>query len=335
MTPGLQIEKVPRDDPIPDIPINFDPLENLHLELLENKKKIKKGLPLIPKKPRKPPKPVTKKEPDDKIELEFDTSKIQKKKKKKKKERKVLEEEDIVKQLGEDSSSSSSEVEEEVSEAKTEDGDISEIVEEEEEEEEDPYAGMTPEEKEAYQKQEYIWRFRILKKQYRNAIIPEFNEFSDLTVMKRTYELKLKELTLEDSVDNYRTYLMGGFMILEMACTQWLGINMSGFTVQQSKMMHKYERLLVELGERSYSTFGRNLPVEARLIGTILFQAAIFYVGKLISDKIGNSFGNIFGAMTGQTPAPETENPPPKPEKKMRGPRIRAEDIRGKHEKEE
>ena len=42
------VVKRPRATPLADIPINFPPLVNLHLELLENKKKLKKGLPLNP-----------------------------------------------------------------------------------------------------------------------------------------------------------------------------------------------------------------------------------------------------------------------------------------------
>ncbi len=60
-----------------------------------------------------------------------------------------------------------------------------------EEAEFDPYAGLTPEQREVKEKEEYLWRFLILKKQYgRNSSIPipAFNEHSDLTIMKNTYE---------------------------------------------------------------------------------------------------------------------------------------------------
>ena len=46
---GLRITKRSRGSPVPDVPINFNKLENLHLELLEVKSKLKPGLPLIPK----------------------------------------------------------------------------------------------------------------------------------------------------------------------------------------------------------------------------------------------------------------------------------------------
>ena len=44
----IKIIKRTRDDPAPDHPINFPPLKNLHLELLENKSKLKPGVPINP-----------------------------------------------------------------------------------------------------------------------------------------------------------------------------------------------------------------------------------------------------------------------------------------------
>ena len=48
MTRGLIITKRPRSDPLPDRPAVFPPFKELHLELLEHKQKLRKGLPLIP-----------------------------------------------------------------------------------------------------------------------------------------------------------------------------------------------------------------------------------------------------------------------------------------------
>ncbi len=209
--------------------------------------------------------------------------------------------------------------------------DAEEIVEEEE----DEYAGLSPEEREAKEREEYIWRFRILKKQYKNPqiSIPEYNEHSDLPEMKRTYDRTIKELYLDDAVETYRTYLMGGFIVMEFACVQFLGLDFSGFTLQQTKMMYKYDRMLIELGEKSYNRWGMNIPVEFRMIGFIVIQACIFYLGKIISVKFGNSIGDLFKGITNQPPvrssnSSEHEEEKPKKSKTMRGPRIRPEDIR-------
>src|SRR6185503_3149555 len=44
------IKPKPRSSPLPDLPIDFPDLKNLHLDLLENKDKLKYGLEPIPEK---------------------------------------------------------------------------------------------------------------------------------------------------------------------------------------------------------------------------------------------------------------------------------------------
>lgn len=371
---NLKIVKVPRKGYTPDIPIAFPPLDNLHLDLLEVKKKIKPGLPLIPIKQRKPVHPPSPRtdfgknrpesitvggsdsgsHPASEIESEAESHHRRKSKadrirekygarKHKPKAKAIVieeDEEDLVDALGSDNDSD--EEDEDGSDVEI-DSDEEEDEGEEEEEEDDPYAGLSPEEREAKEKEEYLWRFRILKKKYKNTgmtndiQIPEFNEHSNLDMMKTSYERTIKELYLEDSVETYRTYLVGGFIITEFIATQWIGVDLSGFTVQQTRMMYKYDRLLIELGEKSYTQWGGNLPVEVRLVGMILIQAGIFYLGKVISQRFGNSVSDLFKGMTGQppepTPQPQASSSQSSPQpssttSKMRGPRIRVDDIR-------
>nr|QBK86223.1 MAG: uncharacterized protein LCMAC102_00170 [Marseillevirus LCMAC102] len=313
MIRNITVTRQPRNNPIPDKPSNFPPLDNLHLELLENKKKLKKGLPLVPLQKRRPPQPrhteTSEKKQSDEKSLPND------------------EDTDIMEELGDDEENDK--VKEESEEEK--DGEDEVAEEDEKQDEDDIYAGLSPEEREIKEREEYIWRFRILKKQYKNPSvpIPDFNEHSDLPMMKNSYERTIKELYLDESVESYRTYLVGGFIVLEFVCTQWIGIDLSGFTIQQTAMMYKYDRLLIELGEKSYSRWGMDLPVEVRLIGLLIMQAGIFYLGKIISDKFGNSIAELFKGVTGQPPPPEhTSNTELPKKRKMRGPRIKPEDIR-------
>jgi hypothetical protein len=425
--PKLRITKKPRDSPIPDIPISFPPLKNLHLELLEIKDKLKLGLPLIPlSKPKlhtyttlitkesdkkslttkeskesdkkslapkeskvskdnssseelekseeikKKNRDINKKntkEKDDALPLvdarkamrhpngedikkkdgdnkkkDESKKKVEDNKKKNIKKEEKLEDDDIILELGEESEEEKSVS---VSLDEKESGSLANSEEEEEEkikedEEDDPYAGLSPEERAAKEKEEYIWRFRILKKQYGKTAtipIPEWNEHSDLHMMKTSYERTIRELYLDDAVETYRTYLLGGWIVMEYVCVQLIGVDIRGFTLQQIKMMYKYDRMLIELGEKSYTRWGMNLPVEVRLIGMILFQAAIFYLGKIIADNYGDSVAELFKGFTGQPPAgpssekatertqPETKDP----SKKMKGPHITPEDIRKRH----
>ena len=342
MVRSIHVHKKPRDDPLQDKPINFPEFDNLHLELIENKKKVKPGLPLDPvPERRKPPKP--KKDPEPVVAKKKEKTqkqpKPEKPKSSKKREVEISdeEEEELVLEIGDEDDEEVA-IEDEIGEDEEEEVDIDEIDEsddeEEQEDEDDPYAGLSPAEREAKEREEYIWRFRILKKQYKNADLPVYNEHSDLQMMKTSYDRTIRELYLDDAVESYRTYLMCGFMAMEFACTQWIGVDLSGFTIQQGQMMYKYERMLIELGEKSYNTWNTNLPVEIRLIGMILLQAGIFYVGKIISTNAGGNFAELFKSFTGQPPTPEPVNseqgsPLPPKKKRMRGPKIRPEDIRG------
>ena len=356
MVREITVIKKPRNDPIEDKPINFPPLEGLHLELMENKKKLKKNLPPIPipkKKPTPPPPAKEAPKPDDTPSQETIKEKSSKsasqepKKKKKKSAPPAGEDGDLVAELGDEAELVIEELADEPTGEEVEDlagdegeeaadataGDKGDAVPEEE----DPYAGLSAEEREAREKEEYIWRFRILKKQYPKRNIQEYNEHDDLHMMKTSYERTVKELYLEDSVDSYRTYLIGGFMLMEWAATQYMGIDLTGFTKQQMLMMSKYERLLIELGERSYNRWGLNLPVEIRLIGFILLQAGLFYLGKIIAERGGGTIFELFKAFTGQPssmmPGSGAENAPAEggtapTKKKMKGPSIGIDDLK-------
>lgn len=62
--PKLKIVRVPLEEPIPDIKPHFDVnLGDLHLEMLENKLKLKKGLPPIPMRNAVKPDPSKKSQP--------------------------------------------------------------------------------------------------------------------------------------------------------------------------------------------------------------------------------------------------------------------------------
>lgn len=406
----LIVEKVYREDELESIDPSFGKLINLHLELLENKKKLKAGLPpLIIPKLNLPPveEQIKEKEKDekrgndkrddkrgddkrdekrkdksrnrDKDDADSDRDTGRRRSRDEKMSKKTAEKDDIANELGdyedeveppkEKSSSSSSdkkakdekrgdkrENDKRESDKRDDDkyddkhdeksarGDKKEKREkkeeageeeqsEEQKQEDSETANMSPEEKEKYEKEEMTWRFRILKKQYKDANIPDFNEHSDLTRMKRAYTRILKELHLDDSVETFRNWLIGGFIVTEWVCTKFVGIDLTGFTKRQICMMKKYDRMLIELGERSYASFGSSLPVEVRLVGFIVIQAGIFYLGKIIADHAGSTVAELFNGLTGQPPVTShvtsSEGGGDAPvKKKMKGPSLKASDIK-------
>lgn len=324
MVRELVIVKVPRSDRILDKPANFVDLKNLHLDLIEVKKKLKRNLPPVILNKNVSTRPQQNIEQSIIIPTVVPTEQNVNEGTEAATENEEYdaaneEESMMIEELGEGNGGGGAEEPTDVAEEQ-------QIVPGEP----DPYENMTEEERDAHEKEEYIWRFKILKKQYKERDIPSFNEHDDLPFMKTTYERTLKEIKLETNVDSYRTYLVGGFMVMEFVFTNMIGADLTGFTTQQMAMMDKYDIMLIELGERSYNRWGTSLPIEIRLIGFIFMQAGLFYLGKIIADKAGMNIATIFGALSGQ-PIPTQSVSTGQSEtshKKMRGPSIKVSDIK-------
>ena len=330
MAKVIRINKIYRKTPIIDLPPNFNITGELFLDMLENKKKLKKGLPLIPRKPKnkttlienksgiltpvktltnsKPVEPVKKKSPVKKIPDEIQEIPPELVSPDSTPSNKILD--DF--QDDEKNENTNEQVKNEDEDESPEDDSRVEIEEEEVEE-------MSPEEKEYREKRKYLRNFRILKKKYKNREdIPDFSEHTDLSIMKATYDSILEDINLDNSVDTYSMYLYGGFAAIEWFFTQWVQIDFTGFAKEQAKQKEKYDKLLIELGERPYNVWGSNLPVEIKLLGFVLLNAAFFYIGKLIGTNIMDIFssGNKINNVT------ETKKKSPKKQKrKMRGPK--------------
>ncbi len=171
-------------------------------------------------------------------------------------------------------------------------------------------------------KRELLFKFELLKKSYKNVEIPEFTIHTNLKKMNETYENLLRHVSLDSSVESWKNILVGGFMIFEFIFGAWLKFDMSGFTQQQILNMSQYERLLIELGEKSYVPEGKQWPVEVRLIGLIVLNAVIFIISKMILKQTGS---NLMGMMNH---VQQTNSPKPEaPKKKMRGPSISVDEI--------
>jgi hypothetical protein len=145
--------------------------------------------------------------------------------------------------------------------------------------------------------------------------------------MKRTYESTVRRLSLDSSVENYKTYLIGGFMICEFVFGNYLGFEMAGFTQQQILTMHSYEVLLIELGEKSYLPGGSKWPVEIRLLFMILCNAGLFIVSKMILKSTGSNLIGLINSMNRAT----TNNTPPvnnnTSKRKMKEPNVNLDDL--------
>jgi hypothetical protein len=192
-----------------------------------------------------------------------------------------------------------------------------------------PYESLRREE----EKRELLFKFDLLRKSYPNSnITQDFSIKSDLETIKTSYEMNVRRLSLDSQVDSYKSYMIGGFMAVEYAMGHFLGFDMQGFTQQQLLQMNSYEKLLIEIGEKSYVPSGTSkFPVEVRLLFLVLMNAAIFIASKMIMAKTGANLLNMVNGMNsanfgGGASAPSTSRPAV-PKRKMKGPSFRPGDI--------
>lgn len=171
-------------------------------------------------------------------------------------------------------------------------------------------------------KRELIFKIELLKKSYPNAVIPEFSIHSDFTSMKKTYDSTVRRLSLDSTVDSYKSYLMSGFMLCEYVLGQYLGFDMQGFTQQQILNINSYDKLLIELGEKSYLPQGSNWPVEVRLAGLVLFNVAVFIFGKMVLKKTGSNFLGMLNSRNAPLQQSNIQN-----KRKMKGPDISLDEM--------
>lgn len=179
-------------------------------------------------------------------------------------------------------------------------------------------------------KRELLFKFQLLSKSYPKSKeqLPKFTLESNLDEMKRSYDSSLKMLSIDSKVDEYKTYLIGGFMLTEFVLGNFFGLDMQGFTQQQILSMNSYEKLLIELGERSYVPSGKKWPVEIRLLIMIVINAAFFVVGKLIMKKTGANLINMVNSFRNSS---SSSSAPPATTRrkngKMKGPSISISDL--------
>ena len=172
-------------------------------------------------------------------------------------------------------------------------------------------------------KRELLFKFDLLRKSYPASNIPEYTIHTDLSTMEKSYADCVRRLSLDSSVESYKTYLVYGFMGCEFIFGNFLGFDMQGFTQQQLISMHSYEKLLIELGEKSYVPTGSKWPVELRLLFMIIMNAAFFIISKMMMRKTGANLMNMINGMNGGG-TPSTN---PAQKRKMRGPNIDINDL--------
>lgn len=183
------------------------------------------------------------------------------------------------------------------------------------------------EQQEEDMKRELLFKFDLLRKSYPASSIPDYSIHTDLHTLQRSYDDCVRRLSLDSTVENYKTYLVYGFMGCEFVFGNFIGFDMEGFTQQQIISMHSYEKLLIELGEKSYVPSGSKWPVELRLLFLIIMNAAFFVISKMIMKKTGSNIMNMVNNMQGFNQQSSVTPGQSQRKRRMRGPNIDISDI--------
>ena len=166
----------------------------------------------------------------------------------------------------------------------------------------------------------YLDKFAILKRKYKDFKMPEFSPYSDISIMKRTYDSAVKQLHLDSTVETYKKYLIGGFTLTQFLFSKFLKMDMSGFAEQQILSMNQYEQVLVEIGEKTYFKAPSKMAPEFKLVMLIGFNAVIFLISKMILKASGD---NILSSINKVAEKKETQSVPAGPQKNhMKGPNM-------------
>jgi len=189
-----------------------------------------------------------------------------------------------------------------------------------------PDASKMSEEDEETKKRELLFKFQLLKRQYKGADIPEVTMFTDFNKMQKMYDQCVKQLTLDSTIHDYKKYLFYVFAGIEMFLGYWFNLDMRGYTQFQEKSISTYDKLLVELGEKSYLPDGLDWPVEVKLIGFIVLQTGIFMACKFAETRMGFNPISMIDTFSKLNDFTSTSSQPRK-QRKMKSPSQSLKDL--------
>ena len=132
------------------------------------------------------------------------------------------------------------------------------------------------------EKRELLFKLEMIRKRNPALEVPEYGMTSNIDIMKTSYDMFIRRLTVDNTVEDYKHRLTFAFLIVEIAVTKLTSINMTGFSAHHQKMMSTYEKLLVELGEKVDPDGKSRMSVEWRL-GLVVGINSIIFIGSRVA----------------------------------------------------
>jgi len=151
----------------------------------------------------------------------------------------------------------------------------------------------------AEKKDEMLYRFKLIKEGYPGIALPRITKKMKLAKMVRLYEHVMSRIKLKVKTNNFKIFLVLGFLAMQFAVKKFGG-DAAGFTINQMTSMKQYEKYLREIGESDFSSFGGDLPVMVRLPFFMAVNMGIFLVAKWIFKKTGKDYTTQFHKLYAQ-----------------------------------
>jgi len=143
----------------------------------------------------------------------------------------------------------------------------------------------------------WITRIQTIKLRFPDVIIPRNAATMSWQELRKVYYMELDRCSITKNVDSIKMIMIVMFFIAEGIVSNIFKIDCVGFAAHSMRSMHRYDRLLIELGEKSYSAFGENWPIEFRLAGMVMLNMVIYCLAKFIFKKTGQDMSDNFFEM--------------------------------------
>jgi len=129
-------------------------------------------------------------------------------------------------------------------------------------------------------------KFQNLKLNYPEQGI-EFPEGKSLNKIHDSYHAIIKSIYVNMNLGQLQLGYIIVLMAIEFVCVKAFNVPLAGFTKMELKRMHRYNQLMVELGENLYSVGSGSWPIEWRILGTLLMNIVIFIALKFLAGYVG------------------------------------------------
>ena len=162
------------------------------------------------------------------------------------------------------------------------------------------YSLMSPEQQTEMHTQFRV-KFGILRSSNTDLVVVDPPENATLDQKHDMYEAYIKQIIIKMNCTQWKVYLVISFLVIEVFVIKVLGLNASGYTKSQLRIINRYDQMLAELGEKYYVSGVSSYPVEVRLAGLALMNAVVFigvkylagYLGEGMAETIQDGIDNL------------------------------------------